>query len=66
MTVRRVLAAASLAAAALAPATAVAGPENCVTHPQNCYECVMYPCYPQDYPPFLLDKVGELLPPRAL
>ena len=65
MSLTRIATAAALAAAAFAPATAVASPENCVTHPENCYVCVMYPCYPQDYPPFLIDTVTGLLPPRA-
>lgn len=58
----RLALAAVVAAAALLPATAASAEEdNCVTHPENCYECVMYPCYPRDWPPFLLEKVEELL-----
>ena len=62
MRVQRVIAAAALAFAAFGgtPA-ATAGPADCVVKPQSCYVCVMYPCYPQDWPPYLQERARELL-----
>ena len=60
---RLLLAGAVVATAALLPGSASAQPENCVTKPQSCYVCVMYPCYPQDWPPFLIDTIKDQLPP---
>ena len=60
MRMTRVLAAAALAVASLSSfAPASAAP---CEYPDHCYECVMYPCYPEDWPPFLLGKVTDLLP----
>lgn len=55
----RLLAAALFAAGSLAAAAgpAQAGP-YCDRFPEQCdYECVMYPCYPDDYLPFLIDQL---------
>jgi hypothetical protein len=58
MRLARVLAAAAVAAGAFAVATpAQAGP-YCDTFPEACnYECVMYPCYPDDWAEYLLDRL---------
>lgn len=63
MRIARVLAAAAVGAASLSTfATPASAHNDCEEHPHHCYECVMYPCYPEDWPPFLIDKVTELLP----
>ena len=61
MRLTRVLAAAAFAIAAATAAPAAASPPDCEEHPEQCYDCVIAPCYPEDWPPFLLDKVNELL-----
>ena len=63
MRMTRVVAAALFAVASFSAFTAPASAHNdCEDHAHHCYECVMYPCYPEDWPPFLIDKVTELLP----
>jgi hypothetical protein len=56
-----------LAATAVASLTTVApvhaSAPNCVTEPEQCYVCYTKPCYPQDYPPFLLEKLHGILDP---
>ena len=64
MRMTRVLLAAAIGAASLTAFTAAPASAHydCEEHPHHCYECVMAPCYPEDWPPFLIDKVTELLP----
>ena len=57
--VTRFVVAAALAVSSFAAVPASAEPECDEVHP--CYECFMSPCYPEDWPPFLLDKVHDLL-----
>lgn len=57
----RLLAAAALAAAAAFGTGTPASADTRDCDVQPCYECVMAPCYPEDYPPFLLDKVSEII-----
>lgn len=58
MRLSRLLVAAALAGAAF---TATPASADCETNPEECYDCVMAPCYPSDWPPFLLDKVNEAI-----
>ena len=61
MKLRVALAGAIAGAALFAPASNAQGiipPECTVLDP--CYECVMYPCYPSDWPPFLIDRASSL------
>ncbi len=52
---RLVLAGACVGAGLFAAPAQAEAPE-CVKQP--CYVCVMYPCYPSDWPPFLIDRVS--------
>ncbi|HVF03436.1 MAG TPA: hypothetical protein VNA20_01220 [Frankiaceae bacterium] len=61
MRVKRVLVLAAFAAAALGAAQPAAADHDCDEYPNNhCYDCVQAPCYPEDYPPYLLRLIfGE-------
>ena len=62
MRMTRVVAAALFAVASFSAFAPASAHNDCEEHPHHCYECVMYPCYPEDWPPFLIDRVTDLLP----
>ena len=53
----RLALAGALVGGALLPA-APSHANTCI--PQPCYVCVMYPCYPTDWPPFLIDRARDI------
>ena len=59
MRAQRLLALVAFAAAAgIAGTQPAAATHDCDKNPNyHCYECVRYPCYPEDYPPYLLDLI---------
>lgn len=61
MRLKRVLVLAAFTAGALGVAQPAVATHDCEQNPNtHCYECVRYPCYPEDYPPYLLDLIfGE-------
>ncbi len=57
---RLTLAGALAAGALLAP---VASAQNIIeecSRENPCYECVTYPCYPSDWPPYLIERATSL------
>lgn len=55
---RIVLAAVLAAGLASVAAPASASPSDPIHDLLYGYECVQYPCYVTDYPPYLLDQIG--------
>jgi hypothetical protein len=53
----RLVAAGAVAGVAALVVPAQAQAPDCVT--QRCYQCVMYPCGPGDWVPFLRDRVND-------
>lgn len=58
MRLTRALVATAFAAAALGGMPAASATHDCDQNPNtHCYECVRYPCYPEDYPPYLIGLI---------
>ena len=54
----RILAAAALGAVLAFPALpAHADHVDCETYPDQCYDCVQAPCHPDEWVPYVLEKV---------
>lgn len=58
MTMRTLLAGAIAGGALLAPTASATQSLEC-TIVRPCYVCVMYPCYPTDWPPYLIDRAAD-------